>query len=340
LHHHGHDTHSAIIVMKITAYETRKDERQVFMQLAEEHHIEITYLEEALTASNVHLAAGTEGVTILGGKVDSEILGQLKAMNINYIATRTVGYNNIDLDSAKALGICVSNASYGPEGVADYTIMLILMSLRKYKQAMFRANVNDYSLNGLQGREMKDLTIGILGTGRIGARVIESLSGFGCKIIAYDNFQNPSIKHIATYVALEELYQQSDVISLHIPLFESTIQIINSDSLSLMKDGVVLINCSRGELMNIPALIDAIEHEKIGALALDVFENEAGIYHFDRRTEIIKNREMAYLRQFPNVIMTQHMAFYTDAAVESMVNCGVNNLISFISNGRAANQII
>jgi lactate dehydrogenase-like 2-hydroxyacid dehydrogenase len=340
LRYHGHDTHSAIIVMKITAYETRKDEKQVFMQLAEEHNLEITYLEEALTASTVHLAAGTEGVTILGGKVDEEILRNLKELNISYIATRTVGYNNIDLDSAKALGIHVSNASYGPEGVADYTIMLILMSLRKYKQAMFRGNVNDYSLNGLQGREMKDLTIGILGTGRIGARVIESLSGFGCKIIAYDTFQNHAVKHIAKYVTLEELYEQADVISLHIPLFESTLQIINKESLSQMKDGVVLINCSRGELMNSPALIDAIEHEKIGALALDVFENEAGIYHFDRRTEIIKNREMAYLRQFPNVIMTQHMAFYTDAAVQSMVNCGVTNLVSFITTGTADNQII
>lgn len=325
--------------MKITAYETRQDERSIFMHLAEEQHIEITYLEETLTEENVHLAAGSDGITILGSEVNIAILRKLKALNINYIATRTVGYNNIDLDSAKALDIKVSNANYGPEGVADYTIMLILMSLRKYKQAMFRANVNDYSLNGLQGKEMKDLTIGILGTGRIGARVIESLSGFGCKILAYDTFQNQSIKDKATYVSLEELYQLSDVISLHIPLFESTVQIINTESISKMKDGVVLINCSRGELMNIPSLIDAIEHEKIGALALDVFENEAGIYHFDRRTEIIKNREMAYLRQFPNVIMTQHMAFYTDAAVESMVSCGVNNLVSFIKTDSAPNQI-
>lgn len=326
--------------MRITAYEIRKDERQMFMQLAAEQHIEITYLEEILTEQNVHLAAGSDGITILGGTVNAGILQQLKALNINYIATRTVGYNNIDLDAAKALGIKVSNASYGPEGVADYTIMLILMSLRKYKQAMFRANVNDYSLNGLQGKEMKDLTIGILGTGRIGARVIENLSGFGCKIIAYDTFQNQSITAIASYVSLDELYQQADVISLHIPLFESTQQIINQESISKMKDGVVLINCSRGELMNIPSLIDAIEHEKIGALALDVFENETGIYHFDRRTEIIKNREMAYLRQFPNVIMTQHMAFYTDAAVASMVSCGVNNLVSFIKTGTAINQIV
>jgi len=325
--------------MKITAYETRKDEKNAFLQLAEELNIEIACLDQVLSEDTVHLAEGSDGVTILGSAVNAKVLHQLKGLNINFISTRTVGYNHIDLHQAKELNIRISNANYGPDGVADYTIMLILMSLRKYKQAMFRANVNDYSLNGLQGKEMKDLTIGIIGTGRIGARVIESLTGFGCKIIVYDTYQHPRVKEIADYVPLDNLYQQADVISLHIPLLESTVQIINQESLSKMKDGVILINCSRGELMNIPDLIDAIEHEKIGALALDVFENEAGIYHFDRRTDIIKNREMAYIRQFPNVIMTQHMAFYTDAAVESMVACGVNSLVSFIKTGSTENEI-
>lgn len=325
--------------MKITAYEIRQDEKPVFMKLAKELDLEITYLEEALSEQTVHLAAGSEGVIILGADVNAHVLQQLKALNINYIATRTVGYDHIDLVTAKELNIRISNASYGPDGVADFTIMLILMSLRKYKQAMFRANVNDYSLKGLQGKEMKDLTIGIIGTGRIGAKVIENLSGFGCRILAYDTFQNPRLHESSTYVTLEELYQQADVISLHIPLFESTAQLINKDSLNKMKDGVILINCSRGELMNIPDLIEAIEHEKIGALGLDVFENESGIYHVDRRTEIIKNRDMAYIRQFPNVIMTQHMAFYTDAAVQDMVSCGLNSLVSFVKTGKAENEV-
>lgn len=325
--------------MKITAYETRKDEMKVFTQLAEELDLTITYLEQSLNEETVHLAAGSLGVTILGSQVNAKVLHQLKALNINYIATRTIGYNNINLETAKELDIKISNANYGPGGVADFTIMLILMSLRKYKQAMFRANVNDYSLKGLQGKEMKDLTIGILGTGRIGAKVIENLYGFGCEILAYDTFENSKVNEMANYVSLDELYRRSDVISLHVPLFDNTVQMINKESLKKMKDGVVLINCSRGELMNIPDLIDAIEQEKIGALGLDVFENETGIYHIDRRTEIIKNRDMAYIRQFPNVIMTQHMAFYTDAAVENMVACGLNNLLSFIKTGTAENEI-
>jgi lactate dehydrogenase-like 2-hydroxyacid dehydrogenase len=326
--------------MKITAYELREDERPAFKLLADKLDIEITYLTDTLNEETVHLAAGSSGVTILGGHVSAAVLSALKKMDIHYISTRTVGYNHIDLVAARELDIRISNASYGPEGVADYTVMLILMSLRKYKQAMFRANVNDYSLTGLQGKEMKDLTIGIIGTGRIGAKVIESLTGFGSRILAYDTYQHPQVRGKAEYVSLEQLYEQADVISLHIPLFESTAQIINKASLSQMKNGVVLINCSRGELMNISDLIDAIEHEKIGALGLDVFENETGIYHVDRRTEIIKNRDMAYLRQFPNVIMTQHMAFYTDSAVADMVACGVNSLHSFITTGRADNQII
>ena len=326
--------------MKITAYETRKDEKDIFKQLAEGLNVEIVYTDKALSEKTIHLAEGSQGITVLGTEINAPLLHQLKELGVDYIATRTVGYNHIDLHTARELNIRISNASYGPNGVADYTVMLILMSLRKYKQAMFRANVNDYSLKGLQGKEMKDLTIGIIGTGRIGAQVIENLSGFGSRIIAFDTFQNEQVKEAAEYVSLEELYQQSDIISLHIPLFDTTAQMINAASLSKMKDGVIIINCSRGELMSNADIIDAIESEKIGALGLDVFENEAGIYHFDRRTDIIKNREMAYIRQFPNVIMTQHMAFYTDAAVRDMVTCGVKSLVSFIETNNTEHEIL
>ncbi len=327
-----------IVNMKITVYEIREDEREAFRRLAGNLKLEIVYVSAPLNDDTVQLAAGSNGVTILGySKVSAGILGKLKDLNINYLSTRTIGYNHIDLAAAKRLNIRISNASYGPYGVADYTVMLILMSLRKYKQALFRANVNDYSLTGLQGREMKDMTIGIIGTGRIGSKVIDNLSGFGCRILAYDTYIDGNVK--AEYVSLDTLYKESDIISLHVPLFESTSQIINKNSLSKMKEGVILINCSRGELMNIADVIIAIEHEKIGALALDVFENEEGIYHFDRRTDILKNRDMAYIRQFPNVIMTQHIAFYTNSAVDDMVSCGVKSLISLIGEGRADTEI-
>ncbi|WP_139125797.1 D-isomer specific 2-hydroxyacid dehydrogenase family protein [Arcticibacter eurypsychrophilus] len=326
--------------IKIMVYELRDDERKVFEDLAQDLNVVYTFSHKMLNMDTLPLAQGCQGICILGiGKISGDILRQMKEMNIHYLATRSVGFNNIDIEVARKLNIRVSNADYGPDGVADYTLMLILMSLRKYKQAMFRGNVNDYSLKGLQGKEMKDMTVGIIGTGRIGARVIDFLSGFGCRVLAYDPYPQDKVKEKAIYTDLETLYEESDIISLHVPLMEQTVKMINRNSLSKMKNGVILVNCSRGEMMNMPDVIEGIEKEKIGALALDVFENEDGIYHFDRRTDIIINRDMAYIRQFPNVIMTQHMAFYTENAVKSMVSCGVKNLVSFIKEGRADNEI-
>lgn len=326
--------------MKFIAYEVRNDEKDDFKKLSEELGIEIILVEDILTDKSINIAKECIGITILGqSKIDSNIIDKLVDLGIKFIATRTAGYNHIDIEYARKRGIKVSNANYEPNGVADYTVMLILMCIRHYKQALFRGNVNDYSLIGLKGKEMRSLTIGVIGTGKIGADVIQNLSGFGCNIIAYDKYVNSKIDKKVKYVELEELYKNSDVITLHTPLMDSTYHIIDNSSISLMKEGVVLINCARGELMDLPSLIEGIENRKIGALGLDVVENEEGIYHLDRRTEIIKNRNMAYLRQFPNVIMTQHMAFYTEQVVSRMVGCAVNSLVSFTVSGESENEI-
>lgn len=326
--------------MKFIAYEVRDDEKIDFKKLSEESGIEIILVEEVLTDKNICMAEGCIGITTLGQcNIDSTIIDKLMTLGVKFIATRTVGYNHIDIEYASKKGIKVSNAHYEPNGVADYTVMLILMCIRHYKQALFRGNVNDYSLIGLKGKEMRSLTIGVVGTGKIGAAVIENLSGFGCKILAYDKYVNRKIEDKVKYVQLEELYKNSDVITLHTPLMDSTYHMIDNNSINLMKDGVVLVNCARGELMDLPSLIEGIENKKIGALGLDVVEDEEGIYHLDRRSDIIKNRNMAYLRQFPNVIMTQHMAFYTDEAVTSMVRCAINSLVSFSVSGESENEV-
>ena len=210
--------------------------------------------------------------------------------------------------------------------------MLILMTLRNYKPALYRINVNDYSLNGLIGKELHDMTVGIIGTGKIGAAVIQNLSGFGCKILAHSRHEDENVKKYATYVDMDTIYSECDIISFHTPLNDATYHMVNKRTIAKMKKGVILINCARGELMNINDITKGIEDEQIGALALDVFENENGIYHHDRKTDIIKNKDMAYLRQFPNVIMTQHMAFYTEQAVVSMVHCGLESLVAFAEN--------
>ena len=217
--------------------------------------------------------------------------------------------------------------------------MLMLISVRKYKPAMWRQNVNDYTLNGLMGREMRHLTIGVLGTGRIGSTVIKNLSGFGCKILAYDKYENENIKNIAQYVDFDTLLKNSDIITIHMPLTAENYGIINKENIAKMKTGVIIVNTARGELMNIPDLTEGIESKKIGALALDVFQNEDEIYHHYLSTDIIKNRDMAYLRQFPNVVLTQHMAFFTDSAVEEMISNSLNSLLSFYNTGTCTNEL-
>jgi len=315
--------------MKIIAFEVRDDEQAEFRKMEQKYGMTIQKVEEALSQENITLVEGYEGISTLGyTKWDRQLLDAVREKGIRYISTRTIGYNHIDVSYAKEIGLHVCNANYPADGVAEFTLMLMLLALRNYKPAMWRQNVNDYSLFGLNGREITNQTVGIVGTGRIGKRVIELLQGFGCKILAYNRHAMKELEEMVTYVDLDTLYRESDMISIHLPLKEETYHMINSDTIAKMKDGVVLINTARGELMDIQALTQGIETEKIGALGLDVFENENGIYHADLKTDIIKNRDMVYLRQFPNVVMTQHMAFYTDTNIKSMVDCGIEGILS------------
>ena len=260
------------------------------------------------------------------------ILAACSERDIRYLATRTIGYNHIDLAAAKRLGIHVCSVAYDPNGVADFTIMMMLLCLRSYKQALWRDQVNVFSLNGLMGRELRDLTAGIVGTGRIGACVARELQGFGCRILGCNPHEKEEHRYLLIDVSLEKLYERSDIIPLHVPLTEKTRHMINRDSIAKMKDGVILINCPRGALMNAEDLIDAVESCKIGALGLDVVENDEQIVHRDLRTDIFSDRDMAYLRQFKNVVHTPHMAFYTNEAVHSMVYGAVQGILTMSEN--------
>lgn len=320
--------------MKICAYEVREDEKKDFARMAEKLQVEIELHDEIPGPDTAALAEGCEGVTMLGmGKIDKELLDMWKSMGVQCISTRTIGYNHIDTDYAKEIGMQVCNAAYPPSGVAEFTLMLMLMCLRNYKQSLWRGQVNDFALQGLQGKEIGSMTVGVIGTGKIGAQVIKYLTGFGCRILAYDMYPNAALKDVVEYVELDELFEKADMITLHTPLLDSTYHLVNAETIAKMKDGVVLINCARGELMDTTALIEGIESGKIGALGLDVVEGERGIAHEDHRIDILSNQQMAYLRQFRNVTMTPHMAFYTDVAVSHMVECGVAGLVEMLRNG-------
>ena len=232
--------------------------------------------------------------------------------------------DHIDLPAAERLGIAVSNSSYAPDSVADFTLMLMLVALRKYKQMVYLQNVNDFSLPGLMGRTLGSLTVGIVGTGAIGSAVARRLAGFGSTILAYGHHQTDEVLSVGTYVPLDELYRRSDVITFHVPSTPENENMVCDETLAQMRDGVVLVNTARASLMDVNTLISGIEGGKIGALAMDVFAGEDGIYHKAHGVDIIANRDMAYLRQFPNTVLTQHVAFYTQEAVNEMVSHAVD----------------
>ncbi len=237
--------------MRVTVYNCREfDEKALFLRYEKELGIELVLCADAPTLENIHLSKGSECVDIITSKITRELMEAFHKNGVKYLTTRTIGYDHIDLEAAKEFGIKVGNAPYGPNGVADYTVMLILMSIRKMKRIMERTNIQDYTLAGIQGRELKDLTVGVIGTGRIGRTVIRNLSGFGCKILAYDLYEQEGVKQYAAYVSLAELLQTSDVITLHTPLTDENFHLINEKSIAGMKDGVVLINTARGALID------------------------------------------------------------------------------------------
>lgn len=327
--------------MKITAYEIRGDEKAAFDRAEKAHDLEIVRCGSILTMDNIQLCEGSQGVTILGHtQLTRELIQKLKEMGVQVVSTRTTGCNHIDMTAAKELGMPICNTGYGGECVADYTVMFLLLSLRNYKPALWRMQVNDYSLAGLRGRQVGSLTIGVVGTGRIGVQVMKDLSGFGCRLLCCDPYRNPAAEALGTYVSLEEIWEKCDAITFHTPLTAENYHIVNRDTIAKMKKGVILINTARGELMDIEAVTEGIENEQIGRLAMDVFEEEEGIYHEDLRTSIIKNRQMAYLRQFPNVVMTPHIAFYTEEAVESMVSGGVRAICEMLAKGTSPNRVL
>lgn len=312
--------------MKVTVYNCREfDEKKLFLKYGNELQMDLVLCEDFPNQSNAILAKGSECIDIFTSKMPKELLRLFWEYGVKYVVTRTIGYDHIDVKAASALGMKVANVPYGPYGVAEYTIMLILMTIRKMKRIIERTNIQDYSLKGIQGRELKDLTIGVIGTGRIGRAVLKNLSGFGCRLLAYDIYENEEVKEAGvSYVTLEEMWKRADVITLHIPLTDENRCMINQKVISQMKDGVIIINTARGGLIDSEALISGIESGKIGGAGLDVIDHEFGLYYNDLKSDIIKNREIAVLRGFPNVTLSHHMAFYTDDCVETVIK---NSLI-------------
>lgn len=314
--------------MKLFVYAMREfDELKYFEECREKYGITFDHTTAYPNMENIALARGSDAVSVITNPIGKELLGALADMGVKYLATRSIGYEHIDVEEARRLGIRVCHASYSPNSVANYTIMLMLMACRNINYILEKSRLQDYSLGGKIGKELSLCTVGVIGTGKIGETVIEHLSGFGCKMLAYDLYEKDSVKRYAEYVDLEQLYRESDIITLHIPGMEENYHMLDKKAFEKMKDGVTLVNAARGMLVDTDALIAALESGKVGFAALDTVEEENGLYYLNREGDIISNRHRAVLGAFPNVILSPHMAFYTEQAVSDMVGKTVEAMV-------------
>jgi D-specific alpha-keto acid dehydrogenase len=317
---------AATPAMGITIYGCGKDEAALFRELAPRYGVTPTITEAAVSETNIDLASGNRCISVSHkAQITDATLLALSRVGVRYISTRSIGYNHINLAHAESVGISVGNVAYSPDSVADYTLMLMLMAVRDIRSIIRRADIHDYRLNGIRGKELRDLTIGVIGTGRIGAAVVDRLTGFGCRVLAYDS--HPTIA--ADYVPLDELLQLSDIVTLHIPLSTDTYHLLSRRRIEQMKRGALIINTGRGALLDTPALISALESGRLGGAALDVLEGEEGIFYVDCRDKPVENKLLLRLQELPNVLITPHTAYYTDHALSDVVENSITNCLEF-----------
>jgi D-specific alpha-keto acid dehydrogenase len=312
--------------MGITIYGCGQDEAALFREMAPGLGVVPTITEAALSEGNVGLALGNRCISI-GHKtqVTNYTLLALSEAGVAYISTRSVGYNHIDVNYAESVGISAETVAYSPDSVADYTLMLMLMAVRHAKSVIRRADVHDYRLNDVRGKELRDLTIGVIGTGRIGAAVMDRLRGFGCRMLAHDKRPRTA----AEYLPLDELLQRSDVVTLHTPLNAETHHLLDRRRIEQMKHGAFIINTGRGSLLDTEALVPALESGRVGGAALDVLEGEEGIFYADCRSKPLEDTPLVRLQQLPNVIISPHTAYYTDHALRDTVENSITNCLKF-----------
>lgn len=314
---------------KIFFYALRDyDEKDIFLSVCEEAGVEYGYTSDYPSMENAYLAKGCSGISIITNPIGSELTDRFYELGVRHISTRTIGMDHIDLAHCQRIGMRVSNVSYAPDAVAEYTVMMMLMALRKMPYQLKQEELQNFALKGKIGRELRHCTVGIIGTGRIGRAVIRILSGFGCRIHCYD--VAPALDQVgdAEYVSMERLLSEADIISLHAPGMAETFHMLGADEIRRMKQGVILVNCARGSLIDTEAMIDALASGHIGCAALDTIENEGKMYYHDLRGIKLDHPARERLLSLPNVLLSPHVAFYTEQVVEEMIRNSVGALIN------------
>ncbi len=328
--------------MKILFYAAKVYDKKSFDPLLEQYPgIEIDYIDHELEPMTAALADGYDAIcAFVSADVGAKTLEILNEKGVKTVLMRCAGYNNVDIEKAKELGITVKIVpGYSPEAVAELAMGLALAVNRRLYKAYNKVRENDYSLRGLRGVNFYQKTAGIVGTGKIGAAMARICNGFGMKVIGYDMYENPALKDFVEYVSLDELFARSDLISLHCPLLDSTYHMINIENIKKMKDGVILVNTSRGALVDTDELIEGIRLNKFLGVGLDVYEEETGNVYEDRSDEIMMHSVTARLLSFPNVMITSHQGFYTLEALNAIAETTLQNMMDAVNGERTKNDV-
>ncbi|MBR3168756.1 MAG: 2-hydroxyacid dehydrogenase [Erysipelotrichaceae bacterium] len=324
--------------IKVAFFDAKEYDIASFNKANTENEFEFRFFETRLNAETVRLAEGFDVVCVfVNDDVNKEVIDQLAAYGIRLLALRCAGYNNVDIEYAYKKIHVVRVPAYSPYAVAEHAIALLLTSIRRIHKSYIRTRDFNFSLSGLTGFDLHGKTIGVVGTGKIGKVFINICRGFGMHVIAYDKF--PDEDSGIEYVELEEIWKRSDIISFHCPLTNETRHMVNRDTIRKMKPGVVIINTSRGALIDAESLLDGIKERKIGAACLDVYEEESDYFFNDRSGHIMDDEVLARLISMPNVIVTSHQAFLTAEALSNIAATTLSNIHELLETGRCANEL-
>ncbi len=324
--------------MRIAMFDSKPYDIESFQKL-NNPSIEYTFFEEKLSCKTIKLAEGYDGVIVfVNDNINEEVINKLNEMGIKLLLLRSAGYNNVDLYAAKDKIKVYRVPAYSPESVAEYAMALLLTSIRRTHKAYIRSRDFNFSLNGLVGFNLHNKTVGVIGTGKIGKAFINICKGFGMNILAFDKYPDTSLTDVK-YVSLEELFKESDIISLHCPLTVENTYMINKFTINMMKKGVVIINTSRGGLVDTEALVEGIREKKVGAACLDVYEEESHYFYKDMSNHIVSDEVLSRLISFPNVIVTSHQGFLTREALDSIAKTTEENIISYMEGKESSNEV-
>lgn len=329
--------------MRIAVFDTHRFDRDALERASVRHGHTLTFFEPRLSSETASLAAGADAVcSFVNDRLDGEALTALAAQGVRLIALRSAGFNHVDLDAAARLGLTVVRVpEYSPYAVAEHAVAMMLTLNRKTHRAFNRVREGNFSLDGLVGADVHGKTVGVIGTGKIGAVLLRIMHGFGCRLLAYDTAPAPSLAAAlgVQYVALEDVLRNADIISLHVPLTRDTRHLIDAGAIALMKPGVILINTGRGALIDTTALIAALKRGQIGAAGLDVYEEEEAVFFRDHSGEVLQDDVLARLLTFPNTLITSHQGFLTHEALANIAETTLANCDAFERGEPLRNEV-